>query len=97
MNKQFEEWLNDHEKYRNWLLDHRITIKNFERIVPLSMQWGVYLEFFDNVGIELILTKDMDGIEWYVCNGIDIITSDHASITEVQKEAIKKAFEILEQ
>lgn len=94
-NKQFEEWLKERYKF---------SIKNFETY-PFSMQWGVYLEFFDSVGIELKTPKVYDGSpigykwgNWVLRSGsrhpeyvLTFKTRERA-----QQEAIKKAFEILE-
>ncbi len=104
-NKQFEEWYDvayssDGVKLR---YDH------FEQL-PFSMQWGVYLEFFDSVGICIdsvwrfdlgfgFILIDKYGHETHsyydvkfnsICDAIFWDTR-----TEAQKEAIKKAFEIL--
>ena len=67
--------------------------------LPMPMQWGVYLEFFDSVGILINVYNP------YVPDGSFIltVTTDKGTATggtktrqEAQQEAIKKAFEILE-
>ena len=69
------------KKFEEWLRSYAI-LKAFKN-VPFSMQWGTYLEFFDSVGIRL----DKIFIELY--------SSLAESIEDAQKEAINKAFEIL--
>ena len=43
-NKQFEDWLEDKDGF------HYLCLGLFDEL-PFTMQWGVYLEFFDSVGI----------------------------------------------
>lgn len=94
MNKQFEEWLTINYPMWLWRID-KIIIDETKIMVPFSMQWGVYLEFFDSVGIsiscefknEYIIRDDNKGQQWY---GIDF-----ESRQEAQQEAIKKAFSLI--
>ena len=104
--KEFEEWLKENDKLRDFItLGCGKTCDNFNTF-PFSMQWGVYLEFFDSVGI---IIKDnvasthinMFGFGIYLNieeHGHQFLdyTKDFESRTEAQQEAIKKAFEILE-
>lgn len=93
MNKQFEEWLKANAIY-----------KDFMYKVPFSMQWGVYLSFFDSVGlcieVQTIVTYEEgdnagDGFLAYVnWDGLD--NNGFNTRQEAQQEAIKKAFDLLE-
>lgn len=108
MNKQFENWIDSHYTH-----DGIDTAKEWEKSFPISMQWGVYLEFFDSVGMTIYLDYFAPREQWHVvivepnkkgthdcynviansiCDGIPVMESRQ----EAQKEAIKKAFEILE-
>ena len=102
MNKQFEEW------YFKWKLkqmdsedenlDKQFYIDCFKQY-PIALQWGVYLEFFDSEGIIIDIRsgKPFDEPTFYdaiICNGY--IKGGFDTRPEAQQEAIKKAFEILE-
>ena len=101
MNKQFQEWFYSISKYSDMIYsdgergEYRTNIQYVWDSLPFSCQWGVYLEFFDSVGIsiscefknEYIIRDDNKGQQWY---GIDF-----ESRQEAQQEAIKKAFERL--
>jgi len=104
-NKQFEEWLNRHDIC--WVTENEGDCLNIYKPesfkeLSLSMQWGVYLEFFDSVGIIIDTERYSDHFyEHYIkCYGDfvknGIIKTSGKSRKEAQKEAIKKAFEILE-
>ena len=97
-NEQFEYWLEVREKcmigLEGYCAINIYVIEHFNQLPP-AFQWGVYLEFFDSVGIsiscefknEYIIRDDNKGQQWY---GIDF-----ESRQEAQQEAIKKAFERL--
>ena len=88
MNKQFEEWLNK-------------TIPEFEKIGkqnddtsfevfqtnPFSMQWGVYLEFFNSINKQIV--------HRVLFHTTYLIYHQDMELLEAQQEAIKKEFEIL--
>jgi hypothetical protein len=86
MNKQFEEWFETWEK--EWmqlaLFDNDISFEDW----PFQLQWGVYLEFFDSVGID-IDSLYLDTQLFFEENSPDW------NRLEAQQEAVKKAFEIL--
>ena len=114
-NKQFEEWLSN---YNKTLLNHKIETgaqsiafslqpKDIWSNLPFSMQWGVYLEFFDSVGITIQISPDWD---YTKIGGTGDLTFEYIVFglkppgeglmgfktrQEAQQEAIKKAFEIL--
>lgn len=109
MSKQFEEWyLKTFLGYKD--PRHLETYKEIElqrwKTTPFSMQWGVYLEFFDSVGKFFIDVKPniyyigKYDITFYGGIGEKSILfhedKKHKSRQEAQQEAIEKAFEILE-
>jgi hypothetical protein len=68
-------------------------------LMPWSFRWGVYLEFFDSVGIEISLgLLHWSGkYSWSIYDrNINVFFSRQFDTRqEAQTEAIKKAFEIL--
>ena len=106
-NKQFEEWLGNN--YYDLLKLVTTTtmsttmsttidgiVKNVFDKLPFSMQWGVYLEFFDSVGgIRISDCRASNNYTTYI-NG-DVVRCSLSSRTETQQEVIKKAFEILKE
>jgi hypothetical protein len=91
MNKQFEEWWQTHEVYDNTPMDLLSQYDFYE--LPFSLQWGVYLEFFDSVGIRINA-----GFQWFRIfkqGATPYFEDKFKSRQEAQQEAIKKAFEIL--
>lgn len=102
MNKQFEEWLIP--KYYNTLIallpinyteEDMIDVFND---LPDAFKWGVYLEFFDSVGISISLngvTSKMfiPEVKW----GKNHSTlRNYNTRPEAQQAAIDKAFEIID-
>ena len=91
-NKQFEEWLwktDENGCYRAGI----ITLRAFDDL-PLSMQWGVYLEFFDSVDVKIQMGNFIDGIKFYFVIG-EFNSELYDTRQQAQQEAIKKAFELL--
>ena len=117
MNKQFEEYVIDN--YNGTLVNkchlalYMDNDKSLSSLVywddlPFAFQWGVYLYFFDSVGIEVASNRESylnnDGFAWDVGQLVEVMNSKvkiydgvEGTRPEAQKEAIKKAFEILEQ
>jgi len=102
MNKQFEEWYINHLKDNGVTEDFEFHIERWHSL-SFMFQWGVYLEFFDSVGIhvtvEYCVNENM--LEWIYNilfdEYMDWRHSDYKQTRqEAQQEAIKKAFEILE-
>lgn len=92
-NKQFEEWYL--KTYRDKLQNHIVEHYGYFLTLPWSMQWGVYLEFFDSVGIDIFCHLD-DFNGDYSCGTGKRWTKNYPTRTKAQQQAIKKAFEILE-
>jgi len=98
MNKQFEEWLKTLDLYR-----FDIGLKRFKQL-PFSMQWGVYLAFFDSVNIIIEHNPHATGVDIWIWehdkkeNTYEKLFHEVSELSrqEAQQEAIKKAFEILE-
>lgn len=92
-NKQFEGWLTSYELENAYI--NSICATGFDKL-PFSMQWGVYLEFFDSVGIHIDQQVGGPLNDWF-CHVNGEYNDSHASRHESQQEAIKKAFKILEE
>ena len=103
MNKQFEEWWDNQDRYTNSYVFSTISWYQFtDDGFPFEYKWGVYLEFFDSVGIMLRTPPNKAYISgrkthYYLVEHKHIEYSDKEEYTrtEAQKAAIKKAFEIL--
>lgn len=99
MNKQFEEWL-DKTHTKQLYMDYNAEFESsqvFDQL-PFSMQWGVYLEFFDSVGISIFISGQPWCDEyWYEVNpsNMDCVSEHIKGRQEAQKMAIDKAFELL--
>ena len=105
--KEFEKWL------YQWLINNTELHKEPERIQghidefhlnPFSMQWGVYLEFFDLKGIciELYFAGALNPFYFKVFNPekrqySSANYSGFLKMEEAQKAAIEKANEIFNQ
>ena len=95
--EKFEEWWNKNHNAENDISinTNNTTYTDFYDLHS-SMQWGVYLEFFDSVGIDLDL-----GIYLYCYSEIvkplngGKLKADIRK--EAQKEAIKKANDLFNQ
>ena len=98
MNEQFKEWLVSHinEGVPNkW---EKGAAVDWFRGWKFSMQWGVYLSFFDSKDIRIIIGGQWWSGQWvFYVDGLEahFEKGDNLTRTEAQKEAIKKAFEIL--
>lgn len=105
-NKQFEEWFNNHDNLGEIEIQNNFYpfgIKDFKEL-PFSMQWGVYLEFFDSKQIVIEIRIDVleacevvTGFNIQYGNLVHMSELSYNTRAEAQQEAIKKAFSILEQ
>lgn len=50
--KEFVKWLNSKDEFAEWSDDFKVT--------PFSMQYGVYVDFFDSVGIIIDIQPFID-------------------------------------
>ena len=102
MNKQFEEYI--YGKYDLCISNRYFNSEELFKQLPTSMQWGVYLEFFDSVGINPYLNpcgchKPAVYNPCIVSNSLEVFEDlgEFESLTEAQQAAIKKAFELLDE
>jgi hypothetical protein len=97
-NKQFEEWWDSQDKYSNEYTHSTISWHQFLEL-PFEYRWGVYLEFFDSVGIcvEVVYATHPEMLLWVFRIDKEILIDYPCcnSRQEAQQEAIKKAFELL--
>ena len=100
LNDQFEIWVVDRYEDELYAMGNELEptfthYSNTFQELPFSMQWGVYLEFFDSVGIYIYpRVKNYTDLH----TRLDMVRIFHLkeiTRTEAQQEAIKKAFEIL--
>lgn len=117
MNKQFEKWFNTVWSRREDTTDfcdmfgetregaYWTDANDFVNYFPLSIQWGVYLEFFDSVGIIIEVEPKIGECSIWIWehnkkeNCFEKLYSSHleGTRTEAQQAAIGEAFEILEE
>lgn len=103
--KDFEKWLWAEQGnvtiqcYSGEYCDSVTVVGQFEEL-PLSMQYGVYVDFFDSVGIECFLIYsrwgNCDLFEYTICIN-DVIESQVGEIptrNEARTKAMEKACEI---
>ncbi len=99
MNKQFKEWWDNHDRYTNSYVFSTISWHQFtEDAFPFEYKWGVYLEFFDSKDIRIIIGGQWWNGQWkFYVDGLETHFEKGDNLTRqiAQKEAIKKAFEIL--
>ena len=94
----FKEWVRKNYCKELNETDRDFFSDVFEDVHPFSMKWGVYLEFFDSVGVFLSITSIINDESERVFQAY--LDYEHIESTntrqEAQKEAIKKAIEIYE-
>ena len=90
----FKEWYGNYYLFGKDYPEYSFK-PHYEHFIklPFSMRWGVYLEFFDSVGISVGSMKQSKN--WYKAHAF---IHDFRCNTrkEAQQEAIKKAIEIYE-
>ena len=103
LNEQFEIWVVDRYEDEFYAMGHELEptfthYSNTFQELPFSMQWGVYLEFFDSVGVDVTITRNKGFANRLFHLAIinkKRLDTKFDTRTEAQQEAIKKAFEIL--
>lgn len=97
--KDFEEWFEPEptDKEDPWARAlHGNMIDEFNTL-KLSMQFGVYVDFFENKGIEIDITPQYSYFEyliaWTDINFVEGITKDK-NRSEVRKKVIEEANKI---
>ena len=95
--ESFEEWFIDWV-FRNALNEYRIPKKERMELfysLPLSMQYGVLVDFFDSVGLIVENKKSISAYSYYVTNTPKYFQSFLAKTRhEARTKAIEKANEI---
>jgi len=77
--KDFEKWLNENKELRDFLnLKCGLTTQNFN-VLPFSMQYGVIVDWFDSVDI------DVDKNTVYFSEGWDKPRARQKAIEQVNK------------
>jgi hypothetical protein len=99
--KDFKKWLLDDffAKGKKPSISHKLNALSFKNI-SASMQWGVYVDFFDSVGVYLedIYLFQRQGFISYVHDIPTLEEDDNLYKTrhEARKAALEKAMEIYE-
>lgn len=70
------------------------TVRWFNKL-PFASQYGVYLEYFDSIGINVYIHCDNGYSIWF--DGQELGYRQFDSRLEAQKAAIEKAFEVREE
>ena len=83
----------DFEKWRISKKDSYLKHCFFEELMP-SMQYGVYVDFFDSVGHRIGVSPVLENDFWVYVNDEEIKDVDFKTRPEARAEAIKKANEI---
>lgn len=102
--EKFEEWLKttsrnevvETSKFDNWIEPNDFIDEFYD--LPLSYQWGVYLEFFDSEGVYISMKSENNNrFVWDIWT--EKLYEEHEEETrqQAQAEAVKKAFEILDE
>ena len=101
-NEQFKKW------YREYYLNPKSQDAEFtEKImqdfffdeIPFSMQWGVYLQFFDSINIKIEIFNDVKSS--HSSYWIALINDEHAykgykdSRELAEQAAVNKAFKMI--
>ena len=93
--EEFEKWFV--ESYKNEINYGRVPMPStLDRYIP-SMQYGVYVDFFDSVGVEVDITPQRKFYEYQVSWSDSDYKYDRTSKKdrqEAREQAIKKANEI---
>ena len=90
--KDFEKWL-----YNNIIYCNVDDVYNWFLGVPQSMQYGVYIDFFDSLGIEISISfysEILDVKSYYQFDIDEYFSKEYKTRSEAREEAIKKANEI---
>ena len=109
--QDFEKWFIENDKgnpLKSWVSEDLglIYLQSSWYHLPQSMQYGVYVDFFDSVGIRInvepfeVLVADKEGFRywWTMYRGSKILQSNlplgHLTRQEARIKAIEKANEI---
>lgn len=94
--EDFEAWFYKQEQLKNQLIESGNenwgTITIFENMTQ-SMQFGVYVDFFDSVGIEIFIWKHLDGFKTSNNQEPPHLSFDPSKPFKTRPEAREKAIE----
>ena len=93
--KEFDKWLDSVEYHEIGLGEEFCDAYDLFNELPFSMQWGVYLDFFDRVNIEIDHLFSNAIYLFLALNNGEGKVSDYRE--KAQKEAIEKANELFNQ
>ena len=113
--EKFEEWIQKQDYY--FELRSNMSLSVYESVTemienfPMPLQWGVYLEFFDSVGIVIFIDDNLNSMRhsltWeekkeqcdfgYQVDYENYGSFKHKTRKEAQTEAIKKANDLFNQ
>lgn len=90
----FEEWyLSNIGKLRSRSYDKLMVYQFYD--LPLSMQWGVYLEFADSLGYCISTFEDSCSMCWNVYINDEYVSDNPKTRQEAQIEAVKKLNDLI--
>lgn len=91
--EEFEKWLSEHwVKFESDGAGFYMEYKEMFYQTPFSMQYGIYVDFFDSVGVEVVCFLMNGEYNWFIEGDIE----DNFTKTrhEARTKAIEKANEI---
>lgn len=92
--EDFKKWF-----YKNLTLKYTFDLEHWFPYLPFSMRYGILVDFFDSVGVFILINKqfDLEVYDFNIDNGTDFYESETFEFKtrhEARTEAIKKAKEI---
>ena len=84
------------EAFEKWNSENNYGAYKFEDFND-SMKYGVYVDFFDSVGIPISQSTQIDRLRLYSSFSIKGVIEMHKTRNEARKAAIQKANEIFNQ
>ena len=93
--KDFNEWYlsQDFSKQGQYEYGQRKALNMFNAMM-LPFRWGVYVDFFDSVGLRIGVSPVFENDFWVYLNDEEINDIDFKTRPEARTAAIKKANEI---
>ena len=88
----FEEWYIK-ESYTEEM--YSLTLVEYFYVMPEAFQWGVYVDFFDSLGIEIDIFRGDSSMMWRVMIGYEIDEQGLNSRQEARTKALEKAQEVV--
>ena len=88
----FEEWY-IRESYTEEM--YSLTLVEYFFVMPEAFQWGVYVDFFDSLDMEIVLFKDDNSNEYHWFVGGSIYEGYEKTRQEARTKTLEKAQEII--